>query len=90
MRLLQRVENKPKSCVPLLVECLDDTNHIKVVAETLRNLSMIGPGAKDALPKLRKMRKQPIADDYFFEMEHKVVYRCGDLINEAIKKIEGK
>lgn len=88
LRLLRNVKDKPKNCLPLLFECLRDTYPIEIRVEAVQDLCMVGPEAKDALPMIRKMRDEPSIDGFFDRRGREVYPR--NLINEAIKRIEGK
>lgn len=164
LKFMGKVKNKPKSCLPVLLECLDDKDsdvrettilrldemrpearevmpalrvaitdsvpkvrycalctirHYGAQAKPLvpdllkrlekpdtlerligvlgtyeffalmETLAAIGPTAKEALPKLRKLREEPIATEPLARYEKQpTTFREG--IDQTIKKIEGK
>lgn len=83
--ILKRLEN-PDALYSGWFNGLQKFNEFETIMKTL---ATIGPAAKEALPKLRKMREEPIAKQNF-RTAHDEVRTYRDVINETIKKIEGK
>jgi beta-lactamase regulating signal transducer with metallopeptidase domain/HEAT repeat protein len=74
-----------KPVVPALLELLDKPDFHNWLVEIMDALAAIGPGAKEALPRLRKLRESPISNINSGRRGN-----LGQLIAQTIKKIEGK
>lgn len=88
LRMAGRYGAKAKPVVPTLLKRLDKASPDNEFTETLDTLAAIGPGAKDALPKLRKLREDAIPN-----APSPGPYGSNELVQHiarAIQKIEGK
>ena len=80
---------KAKPVVPALLELLDKPKPDLWFVELLDTLAAIGPGAKEALPKLRKLREEKAIADVSNSFGGRNV-NFGHLIAQTIQKIEGE
>jgi hypothetical protein len=89
LMLLKNVKNKPKSCLPVLLECLND-KELDVRDEAIYRLDEMHPEAKEVMPALRTAitASEPRVRSSALRMVGHYGAQAKPLVPELVKRLE--